>query len=415
MAASAFAARPMCRAAGPTGATEGRGATWSWSATPRAATWPRFTGRGTSAPCAAATGRQAAARGARRGQADPGGARYRGRWPRAQPLRPDRARPACGRGVRRVGRPRQQALRQLHPPGAALCGAGHRGRVGLDRAAPEAARRRGPRGAAERREVVASATAHPGGAEGRRVSVHHPRARAGHARRRGSSARPRRHPRPDRGRRKGRGAGHEFLAHVERCRVLVHLVDVTGEDPALAHEAVRQELREHGAGLELLPELVVLSKRDLVPDDEAEEAVSEWRDRLGDGVVGVVAASSASGAGIEQLRRAILEAVPEEEDQRRALRRPPPRTPSSRPSTSSTGPRASRASTSSGSRRACSRSGVAGSSSWSPPRPRERGGPRLPRAAPGRDRRARRAALRGLPAGRRGADRRTAFDLDPAA
>ena len=81
----------------------------------------------------------------------------------------------------------------------------------------------------------------------------------------------------------------------------------------MAHEAVRQELREHGAGLELLPELVVLSKRDLVPDDEAEEAVSEWRDRLGDGVVGVVAASSASGAGIERLRRAILEAVPEED------------------------------------------------------------------------------------------------------
>jgi GTP-binding protein len=112
---------------------------------------------------------------------------------------------------------------------------------------------------------------------------------------------------------RGAGLGHEFLAHVERCRVLVHLVDLTGEDPALAHEAVRQELRAHGAGLELLPELVVLSKRDLVPDDEAEAAVSEWRDRLGDRVVGVVAASSASGAGIERLRGAILEAVPEED------------------------------------------------------------------------------------------------------
>jgi GTPase len=115
---------------------------------------------------------------------------------------------------------------------------------------------------------------------------------------------------------KGVGLGHEFLAHVERCRVLVHLVDLAGEDPASAHQAVRQELREHGAGLELLPELVVLSKRDLVPDDEAEEAVSEWRDRLGDGAVGVVAASSASGAGIEGLRRAILEAVPEEDGAR---------------------------------------------------------------------------------------------------
>jgi GTP-binding protein len=111
----------------------------------------------------------------------------------------------------------------------------------------------------------------------------------------------------------GAGLGHEFLAHVERCRALVHLVDIAGEDPASAHEAVRQELREYGAGLELLPELVVLSKRDLVPDDEAEGAISEWSDRLGEGVVGVLAASSANGAGIEQLRRAVLEAVPEVE------------------------------------------------------------------------------------------------------
>src|SRR2546427_777852 len=112
---------------------------------------------------------------------------------------------------------------------------------------------------------------------------------------------------------KGAGLGHEFLAHVERCRVLVLLVDIAGEDPASAHEAVRQELREYGAALELLPELVVLSKRDLVPDDEAEGAISEWSDRLGEGVVGVLAASSANGAGIEQLRRAVLEAVPEVE------------------------------------------------------------------------------------------------------
>jgi GTP-binding protein len=110
---------------------------------------------------------------------------------------------------------------------------------------------------------------------------------------------------------KGAGLGHEFLAHVERCRVLIHLVDIAGEDPVSAHEAVRQELREHGAGLELLPELIVLSKRDLVPDDEAEGAISQWGDRLGEGVLGVVAASSANGAGIEQLRQQILELVPE--------------------------------------------------------------------------------------------------------
>ena len=111
----------------------------------------------------------------------------------------------------------------------------------------------------------------------------------------------------------GAGLGLEFLAHVERCRVLIHLVDIAGEDPPTAYEAVRAELTAYGAGLELLPELVVLSKRDLVPDDEADAAVAEWSDRLGGDAVGVLGASSATGAGLDGLRAAIFEAVPAEE------------------------------------------------------------------------------------------------------
>jgi GTPase len=110
----------------------------------------------------------------------------------------------------------------------------------------------------------------------------------------------------------GAGLGHEFLAHVERCRLVVHVVDIGGEDPAGAHGSVRSELAEYGAGLELLPELVVLSKRDLVPDTEADVAVAEWGDRLGGDALAVLSASAATGAGIEDLRRALLDAVPEE-------------------------------------------------------------------------------------------------------
>jgi GTP-binding protein len=94
----------------------------------------------------------------------------------------------------------------------------------------------------------------------------------------------------------GAGLGHEFLAHVERCRVLVHLVDLGGQDPLDAYESVRSELVEYGTGLELLPELVVLSKRDLVPDADADAAVAEWSDRLGGDALAVLAASSATGA-----------------------------------------------------------------------------------------------------------------------
>jgi len=113
----------------------------------------------------------------------------------------------------------------------------------------------------------------------------------------------------------GAGLGHEFLAHVERCRVLVHLValsapgDESGPDPASAYETIRGELEAYGAGLERLPEIVVLSKRDLVDDKVAGELVDEWRRRLGDAVLAVLAASSATGAGLDQIRHQIFAAV----------------------------------------------------------------------------------------------------------
>jgi GTP-binding protein len=111
----------------------------------------------------------------------------------------------------------------------------------------------------------------------------------------------------------GAGLGHEFLAHVERCSMLVHLVDLAPleGDPLTNYETVRGELAAHGAGLERLPELVALSKRDLLPPEEVEAAVEEWRERLGDSVLGVLAVSSATGEGLDDLRRQILDELPE--------------------------------------------------------------------------------------------------------
>ena len=106
----------------------------------------------------------------------------------------------------------------------------------------------------------------------------------------------------------GSGLGHEFLAHVERCSMLVHLVDLApleGE-PGANYEAVREELASYGAGLDRLPELLVLSKRDLLPADRVEEELRAWGERMGERVLGVLAVSSATGEGIEELRRAVL-------------------------------------------------------------------------------------------------------------
>ncbi|MGE5408272.1 MAG: GTPase ObgE [Syntrophothermus sp.] len=111
----------------------------------------------------------------------------------------------------------------------------------------------------------------------------------------------------------GAGLGHEFLAHVERCAILVHLVDIAPleGDPVAAYEAVRAELAAHGAGLERLPELVVLSKRDLLEAAAVEAALAEWRRRLGDSVLGVLAVSAATGEGLQELRDRILAELPE--------------------------------------------------------------------------------------------------------
>ena len=83
----------------------------------------------------------------------------------------------------------------------------------------------------------------------------------------------------------GAGLGHEFLAHVERTKLLVHVIDVAPLDgiaPWDAFATVRGELERYGAGLEERPFLVVLNKIDLLPPDQVDDLVSEWRARLAD-------------------------------------------------------------------------------------------------------------------------------------
>jgi GTP-binding protein len=114
----------------------------------------------------------------------------------------------------------------------------------------------------------------------------------------------------------GAGLGHEFLAHIERCRLVLHVVSLGGEleagepPPEEAYATVRGELEAHGTGLERLPEVVVLSKRDLVPTERAEELVEGWRERLGGSALDVLAVSSATGEGLEALTRRVFELLP---------------------------------------------------------------------------------------------------------
>jgi GTPase len=113
----------------------------------------------------------------------------------------------------------------------------------------------------------------------------------------------------------GAGLGHEFLAHIERTRLLVHVLDLApldGSDPVENHAAVERELAEHGAGLERLPRLLCLSKADLVPPDVAAAATRAWRERLGSAALDVIATSATTSLGLDELKRALLAHVPAE-------------------------------------------------------------------------------------------------------
>ena len=79
----------------------------------------------------------------------------------------------------------------------------------------------------------------------------------------------------------GRGLGSKFLKHVERTKILVHLVSAEQEDLAAAYQAVRAELAAFSANLSSKPELLVLSKIDLIPDAERENLRVSFRAATG--------------------------------------------------------------------------------------------------------------------------------------
>jgi GTPase len=120
----------------------------------------------------------------------------------------------------------------------------------------------------------------------------------------------------------GAGLGHEFLAHIERCRLLIHVLDLApldGSDPVANHATVEAELREHSRELAELPRILCLSKADLLPAEEVQSAVAEWTERLG---IPMFATSAATGEGLDGLRNAIFEHVPAEDGRQVAAQQP---------------------------------------------------------------------------------------------
>src|SRR5438270_3980689 len=106
----------------------------------------------------------------------------------------------------------------------------------------------------------------------------------------------------------GVGLGHEFLAHLERARLLVHVVDSSEDDADERWRTIDAELAAYGAGLDERPQIVVLNKIDLRPDSPA-FGIDDER------ILRVFRVSAATGAGSDELKRALFELCPVEPEE----------------------------------------------------------------------------------------------------
>ena len=112
----------------------------------------------------------------------------------------------------------------------------------------------------------------------------------------------------------GAGLGDRFLGHIERCTMLAHLVDGTGDDVAEAYRTVRAELAAYGAGLAEKTELVALNKIDaLAPEDIAAKAAVLAEAAGLESPARVFRLSGASGEGVPELLRALRHGMAEPE------------------------------------------------------------------------------------------------------
>lgn len=125
----------------------------------------------------------------------------------------------------------------------------------------------------------------------------------------------------------GHGLGHDFLAHVERTRLLVHVLDLApldGSDPHENYETIERELALHDARLAGLPRVLALSKADLVTSEDAQLTAELWRERFASQIpereewddrepleaTPVVVTSSATHTGLDELAAILFHRVP---------------------------------------------------------------------------------------------------------
>ncbi len=105
----------------------------------------------------------------------------------------------------------------------------------------------------------------------------------------------------------GAGIGDRFLGHIERCRILIHLIDATVNDPVGAWQVVNHELIEYGADLEDKAQIIALNKGDLLDDEMMADIAAQLNAA---GAKNIIPISGATGQGIDLVLDQVLAALP---------------------------------------------------------------------------------------------------------
>jgi len=106
----------------------------------------------------------------------------------------------------------------------------------------------------------------------------------------------------------GVGVGDRFLGHIERCAILIHLIDATGDDPVEAWRTVTKELEQYGSGLSDKPQILTLNKGDLLGPELMDDIANQLKSA---GAKDVISISGATGENINSVMDQVLESLPQ--------------------------------------------------------------------------------------------------------
>ena len=101
----------------------------------------------------------------------------------------------------------------------------------------------------------------------------------------------------------GVGLGDNFLGHAERTKLILHVIDASEEDVAERYKTIRAEMNSYGGGLTAKPEIIVLNKIDIVPEDELREKIKKLKRVAKD--VQIVQVSAAAHMNLDELKSAV--------------------------------------------------------------------------------------------------------------